>query len=465
MSTATEQKKIKKTEVTIPADTKAKVTERIGNQTVTFEAEVKQNEVEIETENNDQTKDTTDENFDFADLEREDFEPNQQIPKTDLEKMFDRLEMAIQMQSLQDSFIAMIVRQPDAAMNIKYNAPCGYVTNCGYFQFTTRDLFNFDAAIQDRNGNSGGIFNIRIFKNDQTPLLLKRNRYDYDSRHLPEYTEVGLVNYPVANPVKADIIPLQNGQSNIENMLLSYMEKTESRFESLLQQMNKPKEQSTLEKALEQKMLNDLLNPPERNGLGGFEQTMATIMAMPVMVEKMSEKMFPQPPVPVEPDIFDKAEKILKIPAVSGAVDSILNISESFAASKMANAGTNTTAQQNPAQDQNLEPEQNTEMLELLNDVIAELESDNPLDATNEFIQTLQTEFPTQADQLQSTCKIMSFDQIVQLLGAQKLIPHPFVPFLDLEQTQATSQYVWNARGVKMVERLKEFYEFVKSIE
>src|SRR3954462_10825448 len=90
MATATEPKKtIKRTQVIIPEDTKAKIVERIGDKTVSYDATVEETETVIQ---NDIDATDADENFDDADLFRGESEtPLQVVPKSPLEIMFERV--------------------------------------------------------------------------------------------------------------------------------------------------------------------------------------------------------------------------------------------------------------------------------------------------------------------------------------------------------------------------------------
>lgn len=477
MATATQRQPRK------PADTKTKVVVPIegidaqvietkttdeGTQRISYPAKIIEDE-NTETENNDQTENSDSEDYSFADLENESFADSQKIPKTELEKMFDNVRRAIESENLPDSFIAMLVRQPDFAMNIRYNVPCGQPTNCGYFQFTSRDLFNFDAAIQERNSNSGGIFNIRIFKNDQTPLLLKRNRYNYDMRHEPIEIEVGLVNYAVPNPVKIDL-PINGQTTGNESAILALIDKLDSRLDAM---MNRPQPsnplQDTMMQALVTKMTNDIINPPQNNNNNSAADIVANIMqgvaVSTAIGDAMAQNINRVPPPPPEKNTFEMILEAANSEAGLGVLSTLQDLSE-VAKAKMLQ-GAPVTDQTQTTQNPN-EPEQKQETMEdLILDIIDELETENKLDADNEFIKNLQIEYPTQANMLVAVCKGMEFDKVFAMLDQQlaKINPHPFLPFIDLEQTQATNKYVWNERGLKMLERLKEFYEFVKSIE
>lgn len=431
----------------------AQVTEQIGGKTVQYTAKVKQDD----PPDIDDDSELDDEDLSFEDdLELE----IQAVPDSPLEVMFKQIRGAVSQGLTGDNLLAMITRNPDP-MGMRFNNPNSVpFMSLGAFQFTSRDMFRFDEAIQERNKNSGGVFNIKIYKVDNTPLMIRRNKYAFEQRGGPEFYEIGLMNYPVPDPNKVDA-PNAPG-SNIENMMLQYMEKTENRFEAMLQQMNRPKEQSTLEKAMEQKMLNDLLHPKENaGGMDAFQNMMMSMAAAPIWIEKMTNRMFPEPAAPVEPDTLEKITNLLGTPAAEKVLGGFMAMSQQFAANKFATqANANTIHNPQPAApvEQTASPEQQAEMRDLILNLIDQLESDEPLNGENEFIKDLQMEYPTQAGTLTAMCKGASFEMVVQMLvmGAGNLVPNP----LDVFITDNT----WNERGAKLVIRLEEFYNHVKTL-
>lgn len=454
-----------KTEITLPDDgADAKIVERVDGKTVTYEAKVKQHEV-TETDN-EATGDIS-----YQDIMEFDFSDVKETPKTPLEKMFELIRLAVERDGEPDNFFASVMRQADP-INARNNYPCSVAMDLGSFQFRSTDMFGFSHALQQLNHNSGGVFNVNIYTNEQRPLEVFYKPKG-SSPHAGGKLPVGLRGYAVPNPIKDDTTTGNpaNAQTDLMQFLINAQEKADQRFETFLREMNKPKEQSTLEKALEQKLINDLVNPPAPQ-TSQLETTLATMFAMPVMVEKMASKMFPEPATPAEPTALDTVTKVLEVPAVANLLSAGGEIAEAWAVNRIQNAAqppqqqNGTTQAQAQAQyvEQATEP---NEMQELIEDLIEELESENPLDGTNEFINELNDDYPNQAAQLKQTCKIMSFDQVVQTLGVmtQAMQPHPLIPFLDMEQTQAQGKFIWNERGTKVIVRLEEFYNYVKTVE
>lgn len=459
--------KTKKENEVTPTGT-AKVIERRGpndevlGKTVNYEAEIQQKDVpDTDTETEIEFDDFSNETY-GAEFEQE----IPAIPDTPLEILFKQLRGAIS-NGIADNFLAMVSRSPDP-IGMRFNRPNSLPSmSLGAFSFSSRDLFNFDSAIQEKNGNSGGIFNIKVYKGNNEPLMLRRNPYDYESRGNPQYYEVGLVNYSVPDPAKTDATP---GTSQDQSALLEYMKQSENRFESLLQAMNKPREKTTLEAAIEQKVLNDILNPPQNNNNSpdAFQQTMLTMLAMPQMVEKFSSKMFPDPPAPVEPDMMDRITKLLDVPAVANVIENLSDVSSRFAISKM-NGQAQAVELESEFEDDEpdyQESQNDIEMKDLIHNLIIELESDNPITATSPFIINLQRAYPGAASTVVSMCKSVDFETTIKLLGRamDKMSPNPMIDFVDVAKSQEAGQYVWNPRGEKLKVRLNEFYTFAKTL-
>ena len=461
-----------KTELKVNDETPAKVIERKDGKTITYEATVSEKEV---------IGDSEEESFDY-DGENETFvnanetglpfieEQDSEIPKTKIEKMFAHIRSAIKEDRVEDSFFAMVVRMPDN-IGARFTYPCSTQMELGIFQFTSRDIFNFQGEIQRRNQNSGGIFNVKVYRQDQTPLTLHR-RLVFSPREVTSI-EVGMLNYAVPNPVKDESA---NGNTSnfanngVENQIMSLIEKQEERFNQMIQQMNAPKEKSLVEKAFEAKILQDITNPPPppSNGVDQIMpimmQSFASMFAMPEMMKGFSRTMFPEPPAPEQKDWVDKASQIFNMPVVQNALLKAGDVAEAIAVSRLpqmqAAATQETEYEDEPDNDKD-------DMQILLETVIAELESDNPLDHTNAVVSDLKNDFPDHFDTLQTACQTFDFDGVFALLinKSSKMNPSPFIPFLDIEQTQATKKHVWNERGEKLIERLKEFYEYVKIAE
>lgn len=457
-----------KVELKVEPDTEAKVVERKDGKIITYAATVSEKEIvnDGETEDSEfiessELDDDTDETSFLSHAEQ----TAPTLRKTRLEIMFGHIREAIQTERLDDSFYAFVVRQPDA-IESRYNYPCGRETELGVFQFTSRDMFAFPAEIHRRNNNSGGTFNITVYRSDtRQPLELRRRSF---SNREYSIISVGLMGYTLSNPVKDDLnAPANNSSNGVENQIMALIEKQDERFQRFLEQQNAPKEKSLVEKAFEAKILKDIADPPQQqNGLEAMQTMMMQMFAAPVMIEGFSRKMFPEPPPPEQRDWFDRVSGALELPAVQGALGRIGEIAEAITISKLEPPTVrNPDDYEDEAEEIN--GEEKTEMQELLETVIDELESDRVLDANNEVIKTLRSDFPDQFDELQITCQTVPFENVFNLLVAKstKMRPQPFVPFLDVEKTKKANKYVWNERGEKLIVRLSEFYTFVQTAE
>ncbi len=451
-----------KTKVIIPEGTKAMINEQIGGKNVTYEAELKEDETSNERED-------TELNNEFEDFsEFEDFTPQTQIPKTPLDRLFDDVSYAIANDpNLFDSFYAKLLRQPDGIAD-RFSVPCRDIVELGVIQFSTQDRFSFISAIQDTNGNSGGRFAISIFNADFTPLTVYRGRA---LQAIPREVGITLV---VPNPQPKPTTPNGNGgiDAGLSAILSKMVEINQSNHNQLMASLNRQPTKSTLEAAIEQKVLNDILNPPQHNngGNNGTEiiaNVMQSIAVTQAMGDAIARNLNREPPPAVEPDWIDKASKVAENPMVQQLIGRIGDIGEAIAVSKLNATATAPEVNNGVDQTNNMAQTEPDETQELILDIIEEIDSDNPLDATNETINELAADYPEQYADLVATCKSGAsfdfiFDQLVK--KTQTMQPSPFLPFLDLEQTNATQKFVWNEKGVRMKARLLELYHYLQTI-
>lgn len=440
----------------------AEIVEQIGGKTVHYNAKVKKGETENERE--DQTNDR-----EFANLDDIDESANYpQIQKTPLDNLFDDIQFSVENENLYDSFFAKLVREADA-INDRFNIPCKDIVELGVIQFSSLDRFNFIPAVQKTNGNSGGRFSIAIFTHDYKAFETMRNM---SFRARP----VGL-KLVVQNPAPEPIAPVNsnNGNNEMAQILAKMVEMQQANHNQLMQAMHRKPDKSTLELAIEQKVLNDILNPPTNNNSNNGNDIIASVMQSAAVVTGLSDafarNLNREPKADPEPDWIDKLNKIADSPVAKELIERVGDIGEAIAVSRLnlpANAqadSTNNNNMQNPTEQQ--PPQEITEAQSLILDIIDELESENALDATNETIKELQGEYPDQFSDLVSICQSgMPFDSVFNLLTnrASKMQPFPFLQFLDLEQTNTQQKHVWNGAGLKLIERLKELYEYLKTV-
>lgn len=466
MATNRTTPKRKETEVVIPDGTQARVSEKVGDKTVTYNAEIKEKESDTDTENDRGGSDDVFENL-IAPLPF-DIETENEPRQTPLENMFEKLRYAVDNNGLPDSFYANVIRLPDSIGDV-VNYPCNNSQmDLGVFRFTTRDRFNFVKEIQKLNHNSGGMFSIAIYGNDNKPLTVMIHQPPYRERF--EH-KIFLQNFAVPNPdamLQPETPNNANGGLDLITLMREERQANETRFNQLLSEVNRRKEKSTIEQAFEQKMIQDVLNPPKKE-TNFMDEFMMKFMLMPEMLNGMREQMFQRKDEPKSETGWEKALKLLEAPPVANAVDGIMNIIETASVAKLTNQMPPTNQNGFVDTDAEIEetgqPQQNP-MQELVVNLITELESDRPLTLENEFIVDLSNRFPQQREMLIETCKEASFaftsKQLLNFVAGMN--DSPLVAYLDIEQTQAQGKYVWNERGDRLMIRLEEFYNFARSI-
>lgn len=437
------------------------VTEQIGAKTVQYNAKVKENESTDETED-------TEFETEFTDFNQFDEIPNTpQIPKTNLDRLFEDITFALETQDgLFDSFFAKIARQPDA-MSDRFNVPCRELIDLGVIQFSTQDRFNFQSAIQESNGNSGGRFAISIFDSNYAPLTI------YKGRALqPIGRDVGAI-LVIPNPQPKPTTD-NNGagmDAGLSAVLSKMVEINQSNHREIINALQRKPEKSTLELALEQKIINDILNPPNHNNGNTAADIVANIMqgvaVSTAIGDAMAKNINREPPPTPEPDWIDKVDKLSQNPMAQQLIGRIGDIGEAIAVSKMKLNETAPNATNGVDQNNNMAQAQPDETQELILEIIDEIESDNPLNADNETIKELAADYPEHYTDLVAMCQSGAsfefiFDQLIK--KTNNMQPSPFYNYLDIEQTNAQGKFIWNEAGVRMKGRLLELYNYLKTI-
>jgi hypothetical protein len=422
-------------------------------QTIKYKAPIKADELPNETNDNteNQDKNFDDEMF----LENTNFE---EIPKDKIDKIFDDIETVAKDT---DYFYAKLTRIPDS-MSDSFYIRCANEMPLGVFQFGLNDRFNFVSAIQKQNNNSGGRFNIQVFTNDQKLFQIFRGYANpYNSRDKqPVFQPVGAANVLIPNPVREEIKDAPNG---LESILSKMIEMQRESNQQILNAINN-RQQSDVEKLVMTKAIENLMSPPASNN-ASLEEKMMQFMMMPQLVNKMAERMFPEPvtpPAPIEPTTFDRILQLSQTPMVQNALERVGTIAEYIVEQKF----TPPQNVANPPQQQNgfdnapeqIEQPQNEEMKVILNELITELESDNPIDAENEMIKALRANHPEQFNMIQSFCKMSDFSSVFQMLlmQAQNIQPYPFEPFVTPDRQG------FNDRGQRAITRLEQVYIFLR---
>lgn len=434
------------TEVTQNAD---------GSQSFSFPATVKPNETQIQ-----------DDDIDLSDIfnnsESEAGNSIREIPKTPLEKMFDDLRYGVQKHNVPDQFFASITRLPDS-MTDKFVVPCRDQIPGFVVQFNTSDQFNFIPALQEVNGGSGGRFNIRVYDINQQPLEIP-NPLTFERTLKP----IVLGNLFVPNPPPK---PITENTQNPNSAFMAYLEKLEERqrqFEQRMIDANRKPEKTTLEIAMEQKMV-DLIFNGQQNNNNGIENALTSMVALPLFAQKMTERMFPEkpePPAQHEPNGWDRAMSILDSPAGAKLADKLGNVLE-MAPAALLSRGTPSiqmppSSQQPQQQNPMNEPNEDYEPPALIDVILDELDSENPIDANNVTLQGLATQFPAESAIVTSICKSMAFDAVAAIL--QDRYPYAFEDcFVMVSDPDGQQQAALNPLGQRRMKRLQEFYSLVRN--
>lgn len=457
---ATTNNKKTKTELEIDEDTIAHVREnhRPGaepTKVVTYDAKLKEKPIINEDDPDESGDNGEGSDIDFG-LPFIDEPATQTVPQTGLDKMFANVRSAVLDDQCPDAFFAQVTRLADF-MGANYNVPCNVPQmDIGSFQFTSRDRLPFTAQLQKLNGNSGGTFNIRIYRQDGTPL----NLYRRSSNTLaPVQVEVSVTSMSVPNPLFDPSSVVETGipQNNqTERMILQVMENSNQRFEKLVELMQQSKAPSELEQAMTRKMINDMVNPaPPPDPFAGIAGMM---FAAQRFQDRLTDVILPprveNAPVP-EPDWMDKGEKLLNSPGAVAILERLGDITERITVAKLApNAA--------PVE---YETGNDDDNMELITKVIDELNSDSILNGDNETIVELATSYPSEFEDLRLACMSpfeIVLKQLTRTLGKKK--PEVLQPFLDVAATQTKGLYVFNPSGDHLVNRLREFHAFINSL-
>lgn len=461
-----------KTKVVIPEGTEAEIMEQIGGKTVAYKAQVQEDESQNEDQN---------ETNQFEDIPVFTQEPPAPaIWKSPLDKLFDDIIYCVENENVYDSFIAKLLRKPDN-MNDKFNVPCRDFIDIGAFSFASTDRFSFTQAIQDANDNSGGRFQISIFTSDYKQLDTHRNpamsnATQWHHREPLQFPRPVIAELVIPNPKPKPFIegeaPQQ--QSGIGAVLLKMTEMMNANHNALMsalrQQPQKSELETTLMSAMVQKITGDIMNPPTNGNVDALQSTMVAMFTAPEMARKMVERAFPEPPPEREPTLLDQVKEVLEIPAVKDASGRVMDIVEAASVKGLKLNETTpdqTTGDYQPPQSNPELITMNEDQIELITTIVEELESENKLDGDNETLKELREDFPDQFTDLVAMCQSGApFESVFNILvhKATKIQPFPFQAYLNVEQTQVTNQWVWNEQGEKIIARLRELYEYLKTV-
>jgi len=461
--------------------TRARIVEKIdsnGETTVT-----KTYTKDVELNENTPANNVTTESSTF-DLNNQDIDLSMQgevdeIPKDEIDEFFEKVKFSYTSESKpfneKDSFTIKVIREPDS-LDDDFRTNCGQRMQVGLFSFNLRDALRFPEMLQKRNNNSGGRFTLIAFGRDNKPLqnliTVETIKVQGKTVNQPIFSAVVARNVIIANPF------IENDGGNKSELASAFIElgkliqSSNDKTLAAIQALNAPKEKSIVEKALEQKLYNDIVNPKEKeNPTFDAGQIMNNVMQQQVVMQTMAQgfsQMFNSNQSIQEKDWYDK---ILDNEKIMQTGQNLVTVLSQIAASKLIPQPQNNNPQQtanNPQQpeqpeQQQLTPEQQVleqqqriaDMRNVIDNIVEELESENPINDDNEMIQTLAADFPKYVPMIVDSCKNSAFPDLVNMLSF--IAPDIFARFKDISgNLTEQGEHVINVR-------LKEFYEYLRT--
>lgn len=340
-----------------------------------------------------------------------------------------------------EPFMAFITRRQDL-MNDTFRRLCTTAESFAPLEITSGSLMSFIPIIQKYNGNSGGRFDITITDSKGADL------------------GIGLSGFVVPNPI---IEEHSNGSdtdiTKVIQVISEQNRATEARFEKLVATLAEPKPDAFMD-LVKQKMMNDFLNPPkpEKSAFDIDEFMAKAVMSTQVantLGEKFSQTLGAKPNSPDTEKDKTTLEMILGNEMImSRASDLLTNIFEivgDLVAAKQQAALAQGMLPQSPNPQPQPQPEPAEDMnMKTIDEIITELESDNPITLENETLVRLAGENPALFQQLKTLAGIMQFDALFGEL--EKLLPEERVDkFYD-------SNDELNELGIKIKGRLQELF-------
>lgn len=365
----------------------------------------------------------------------------------------------------QESYVAVITRLADL-FNDSFFFPCATQQAFPPMAFNASGmLLNFVPQLTRFNNNSGGRFNIQVCSPSGEPI-----------------DDAILTNFVIANPPRAKSESNGNGEMNVLIDFIREQNQQNQQFQAqLLQQLaqlQNPKNDRFTELA-EQVLMKKL---SEETKSSNPQDVLMQMLVMPEMVSTFAEQ-FRNAMGVNKPQESSTFIKLVESPfgeqlgarageILAGLTQAAANFAQAkaLAASQpqVVNVPQSVTPEINPVLPPSIEPPKTTpdqvnddenddekdELKMLVEDIIAELETENPINDDNQFVQELKTDYPMEAELLKMLCERHSFEELLQML-AQKT-PEVFQNFLDPRTMRPTE------RGVRLTARLKEFYDFYK---
>lgn len=350
-------------------------------------------------------------------------------------------------------FYALITRKQDM-MQDNFRVPCLANQSFPVMQLTSKMLFQFVPLIQKSNGNSGGRFDITIC--------------DAESNFL----EIGLNNFVISNPViedKENTSSTPNDKSlDVLTLFERMNEASEKRFQQMLDVMRPTEDEFT--KLAKEKLRNDILSP--QSSKFNPEEIMSNVMGSIAVTQAMADAMsksFNRESAEKDKGLLETLltneiflEKAQNVYERTTEVIADIVISKqnplAYAAQRQAEyAETEPYPPLPPSANNTSSSEVNDidmERQQQIRDILNELDSERPLDDTNQFLLKLKNENLDLYNILVLSCKALPFHQLASQL--ESIVPDVFQNYSN-EAGELTED------GLRLLKRLETFYNFMKS--
>lgn len=343
-------------------------------------------------------------------------------------------------------------------------------------------LFSLVDILHKLNHNSGGRFKIEVANRSGETM-----------------DDVFLVNFAVPDPMRSDSEVIANsnhGNSENNNFLLLVNEMREDRkmlFELIQNQNTQPQNQpqSLMEQLAVLEKLKSITgnsgqDNPMREMMLAMGQGVVASLDLGDMIRERSNR---DSGNAEKPSLLDRAMDNPQI--VNGALNmannltnGVMSIADHLAKQKgefnanQNNAGNQTVTgeiidaqetsqpqpQQNPAQQQPPpQPIPQGTQQQMIEQLLAELEGDNPLDLTNTFLtQTLPQNFAMQAQMIAAVCKANDdFEKVFEMI--ERFIPPEIMARYEIPDPEDEGEMMFNELGLKMQKRLFEVYTLIRA--
>lgn len=357
-------------------------------------------------------------------------------------------------------FVAMVTRRQDS-MNDNFKRKCLSDEQFLPLYFYVKDVINFPSILFRANKDSGGKF----------LLIITDNTGNYITRYF-----VTVPNDLLPPEQKDEKVNILNSNNDIVTIVRSLIDNQNQQTEKILATItaqNRPQEKSTLEKAMEAKLLRELTE--EKPPVSNDANFMRDIYKNEMFQLKMIGEMFKETNTPETPPLGFLEKMLNNEQFVTSAVDKVgllaSNIVQLIAMKSMQANNPQTVSQtvhnphpqevtQQPELTEAVKDESIMKQQAMFNEITTELERLDaeklPVTLDNPVLIKLSSEYSDIYPMIINFAKMSEFNTVWDILTEQILSDELKDKYLD-EQGDLTEQ------GVKVKGKVKELYELWKS--